>query len=624
MKLRNSLATLVAMAALLLGALPARGQWLTQSFDLKAGWNAIYLHVDSSHATLDELIGANAQNLIQEVWMWSPNPNTAQFVTNPQSPAQPTHWLSWVRVNNTQASLKKLPGNVACLVRSSGVYTWTLKGKPVTPAYSWTSSGLNFFGFPTLPGNAAPSFDTFFTPQPELKVTAEIFNYVGGPIESNPALVSDTLTTKVRRGEAFWMRSAVFNHYFGPFTVTSIPSGAKFGDSVGQVSFRIRNVTPNQLTVKLQRVASEAAPAGQTAIQGQVPILVRGNVNPVNLGYTYSDLGAGQTQWTLEKEGQPGSEVEVVLGVNRQNMTGPVGSLYASILRLTDSLNYSQVDVPATATVGSYSGLWIGDAKVSSVSHYLNSYATASNATQLATVLTSLGLAEGTGGYHYEIDPATSRILVFGGTENKTGAYLKSGAPKVDQGAVARPYSLRLLVHNNGTIKRLLQRVYLGTGLGETPVVATKESLLLPASLANARRASAAHLPFSEANAPWEFTGSMQLGASMTTTVETLFDNQAANPFLHTYHPDHDNLNALFNAPQPEGTESYGVRRQITMSFTSPDSDFDSLTKGAASLNGSYVEIITFLGKGHAPMRQFDVRGTFTLNRITDLATLTQ
>ena len=108
----------------------------------------------------------------------------------------------------------------------------------------------------------------------------------------------------------------------------------------------------------------------------------------------------------------------------------------------------------------------------------------------------------------------------------------------------------------------------------------------------------------------------------MATVLETGYSDQVSNPFLHTYHPDHDNLDATFRAPLDRGVESYGVRRQITLNFTAPATDFDSLTKGASSLNGDYIEVVTVLGLNTAS-RQYDVRGTFVLNRISDIATLT-
>ena len=131
------------------------------------------------------------------------------------------------------------------------------------------------------------------------------------------------------------------------------------------------------------------------------------------------------------------------------------------------------------------------------------------------------------------------------------------------------------------------------------------------------------HLPISTANIPWSLTGTMREGSSVSTTINLSFDDQASNPFLHTYHPDHDNLDASFRTGLARGNESFGVRRQITLSFTAPAADFDSLTRGGVILNGTYTEVVSFLGKPGA-QRDFTARGALTLNRVSDLGTLSQ
>jgi hypothetical protein len=146
---------------------------------------------------------------------------------------------------------------------------------------------------------------------------------------------------------------------------------------------------------------------------------------------------------------------------------------------------------------------------------------------------------------------------------------------------------------------------------------------LLPTALASARRITAVHLPASVNNTTWGMAGSMQQGGSLATTVDLAYNDQLANPFLHTYHPDHDNLDPLFTTQQPRGVESYGVQRQITLNFTAPASDFNSLTTGSQTLTGNYVESVTFLGKG-SDSKQFQGLGSFTLKRISNIATLTQ
>jgi hypothetical protein len=115
----------------------------------------------------------------------------------------------------------------------------------------------------------------------------------------------------------------------------------------------------------------------------------------------------------------------------------------------------------------------------------------------------------------------------------------------------------------------------------------------------------------------------MGQGGSLTVTVPVDYDDQSSNPFLHTYHPDHDNLDAQFSTQLLRGVESYGVTRQISLTFTSPTDDFDSLTAGSQDLGGNYAEVVTFLSK-NSQTRQFNVLGAFSLKRISEIATLTQ
>ena len=172
---------LAVLAIFLLAAVPARAQWLTQTLTLKPGWNAVFLHVDASHILLDDLI-TGAGNPITEVWQWQPPVSTAQFATTPQQPTVlNSQWAVWDRSPVVSDSLVRLSGNGAYLVRSTNTtdFVWSVKGKPVPPRYEWTSSGLNFLGFPT-PASAAPNFHTFLAPAPEIQRSAEIYGYPGG------------------------------------------------------------------------------------------------------------------------------------------------------------------------------------------------------------------------------------------------------------------------------------------------------------------------------------------------------------------------------------------------------------------------------------------------------------
>ncbi len=610
--------------AWLASALTGRAQWLSQTNELRAGWNAVYLHVDASHATLDELVGNHPANKVEEIWLWAPEPSAAQFVTSPQSPAQPTHWLQWVRTGSPSASLTRISGNVACLVRASEDYAWVVQGKPVAPRHTWSGSGLNFVGFPTLPGAAAPTFDAFFGPVPDLRHNAEVYGYVGGAVQDNPVPLLDFQTSRPIRGQAFWVRAPQGARYLGPFEVVfPTSSGARFGEGSGQVSFRLRNATASELTVTLEGVSSQTPPAGQPAIQGPVPILVRGDYQAGTFEFSHAALAEGPRSWTLKPAGEPGSDIEVVLGASRPAMTGAPGTLYASVLRFTDGLNHTRIDVPTSATVGSSAGLWVGSASVTAVSQYLKTYAKASSEGDKNAVLARLGLAEGVDGYHYELDPATGRILVHGGPPPaRTGSYLVDGPIRTDTSTVPRAFPLRLIVHHDGTGTRMFQKIFYGVGAGNQAVLATRESLLDASKKSDARRISAVHLPTSGTNAGWAMTGEFRPGTNVTATVETLFDDHSSSPFLHTYHPDHDNLDAQYAGALPRGVESYGIRRSIRLELTPPASDFESLTRGGSALNGEYSETVTVLG-GAGASREYTVRGAFVLNRISDIASVT-
>lgn len=461
-------------------AISASAQWVTQSFNLVPGWNAVYLHVDARHASIQDLVGADGANPIQEIWLWRPSPATAQFVVSPQLPTTGgSQWISWDRAAGAISPLQSLPGNGAYLVRVGGAanYTWNLKGKPAPPDYLWTSTGLNFVGFPTRAG-APPTFENFLSPSPAFYQAAQVFAYVGGDLgPANPAQIFAFRSRNVNRGQAYWIRSGeTYNNYFGPFEVTlDNPAGLQFGGDQSQSRMRLKNLTSSSLTVTLQLTTSEAPPAGETAIANVPPLLLRAALNATNLTYGSSNLVAAAQTVTLTPRGQVGSQAEVVIGLNRFQMSGPAGTHYAGVLRLTDLMALSQVDIPATAEVASLAGLWVGNVSVDSVNHYLKSYQTNLDGTlQLSA----------------------------------QGSYVPSET-NAAPGAVARPFPLRLIVHNDGVNSYLLQRVFQGMDENTNLVVTTREQVLHTGLLASARRISSTHLPWSANNGGWLFDSAL-------------------------------------------------------------------------------------------------------------------
>jgi len=597
------------MLLLLLVACPAFGQWLTQSVEIKTGWNGVFLHVDPSHQDLNTSVAGDSSNPITQVWRWSP-PLIAQFIDTPHEPTdEVSGWSSWTRIN-PDSVLQRLVGNGAYLVESLSNYTWQVKGRPVAPRHYWNIEGLNLVGFPTVSAPAtAPTFEDFLAQDPDLLNASgtqssdlEIFRYAGTDLISNPkrispALYRNTSIATVQRGKAFWIRAGtVFNKYFGPFEVV-LPNAENidFYDTLSTYRFRLKNFTTNTLSVSMKLMASESAPNGQPGIVNVPPLLVRGALDFETHEYGYTPLPAGATNiWTLAPKDAEGSEVEVVLGLDRLAMSDPVGSLLAGVLKFTDSLGYTEVDIPVSGEVAADgTGLWVGEALVTQVGQYLKSYQ---------------------GGSTNPVVSTNGNYIVTGLNTNLTD--------------VPSWCSLRLIVHNpESGAARLLQQVFYGMGTTSNLVLSRKETALDASELETARRISAVHLPWTEENTGWTFDGPLQQGTWITATVTNEFNDQRSNPFLHTYHPDHDNLDSAFDYEEPQGKESYTIVRTLRLQVTPPGSNFTSRVSGGKRLLGDYRETTQLIGLARAggtnDTRTFEAQGVFRLDRISDISTLT-
>jgi hypothetical protein len=137
-------------------------------------------------------------------------------------------------------------------------------------------------------------------------------------------------------------------------------------------------------------------------------------------------------------------------------------------------------------------------------------------------------------------------------------------------------------------------------------------------ALASARRLSSAHLPLGQ---PITGSGTVALGSHLTCTISLPY-TASVIPFVHQFHPDHDNRNATFDTtPLPEGVESYTVTRVGTFDFTTTPPAGSSVTSGWGSsvLGGTYSEILSGL---HSSSIQLG--GTFELRRASELGTLSQ
>ena len=125
----------------------ARAQWKSETYALKGGWNAIYLHGDARQDTIDNLFpnsGVTAN--VQEIWRWNPNPNAVQFTASPLIPSAGTpEWSVWKRGGGAANTFSLMTGQTAYLVKCVGTtansYSIPLVQSPLMPNSVWVRNG---------------------------------------------------------------------------------------------------------------------------------------------------------------------------------------------------------------------------------------------------------------------------------------------------------------------------------------------------------------------------------------------------------------------------------------------------------------------------------------------------
>lgn len=551
----------LALATLFMAA-TAHAQWQTTTYALKSGWNSIYLHGDATHATPDELFAAYPA--VTEVWRWNPNPTQVGFTSTPLLPSNGTpEWSKWVR-GDTADSLIGLTGQSAYLVKCSGVTAVAIAHRPMPPSNTWVRSGANFLGFPSSKASGNfPTFSNYFVTFPTaIAANGKIFKYVGGELGAgNPLQIFSPAMERVDRDQAYWFSSEVVGNFYAPVQINlSNSEGFVFGRRGSVITARVMNRTAAVMTLRIAPVASNSAPSGQELVTAAVPLTRR----------TLDD----QAEWVetpiaaaYNEVIAPNSSVELSFGIDRSAMSAAAANaLYASLLRFTDSANTFDILIPATARKSTLAGLWIGDAVVAAV-----------ESKPLADVL----------------KPTSST------------------------------FPLRYLIHvaDDGSA-RVLSQIFMGP-MAAAPHdfgLCLSEAGLKADAKSAARRIVATHMPLDRALSS---TGSFGIGGELSCTITTPFDDPT-NPFVHQYHPDHDNKSG--QTALVAGQESHSVTRQVTFTFTDTPPGGGSATGwGSSVIGGTYGEVVSGLHKDSVGVGTGDgirLSGIFELRRASELGTL--
>lgn len=547
--------------ASLLGVLGLDAQWLSRSYVLDDGWNGIWLAGDASHTTVAEIF--DAYPAVREVWRWNPNPDQITFTTSPsQLTTQSDEWTIWKRDDPAERTLTRMVGNSAYLIRAEGSTVVPIVQRALPPAATWQVSGANFLGFPAAADGAF--FTSYFASFPSasstvLAPTSTIFKYVGGPLgASNPMQIAPS-AERINAQRAYWFELSSVSDFTAPLEY-ELPSdnGLAFGRTLTFMTVGVKNRSTTSMTLTLSVEDSLQAPLGQHPVDGGVTLTRRTFDSTTN---TYTDTPISDS-FTVTIPGSGRANLE--FGIDRSALTES-GAYHASILRIRDTANLTDVRLPVSAQATTTAGLWLARVAVKDV---------------VSTAPSSPG-------------STTSRpfVLAFLMHVDETGAARM----------LSQAFTGRLNVEGNPR----------GISISEEGVLPSFESDVPP------QRYFAAQMPL-EPYFPTALSGAVvtvATGETSTWEISVPHDDPT-NPFVHTYHPDHDNLDASFSIPLQSGVESYTVGRSLSFNFTSEPPDGTAIAGwGTTILGGLYEETLT--GLNSEPLH---VRGTFSMQRISEIA----
>lgn len=612
MKLRF-LVTLAA-TALPFATLPARAQWFQTTYALKGGWNAIFLHGDASYADPDTLFPNSGGTAgVQEVWRWNPKPNQVQFTASPLIPSPGTpEWNVWKRGRPLESNLSLLTGQTAYLVKCSGLlsasHSVPIVQKALPPAATWVRSGANLLGFPTKQnaGNY-PSFSTYFQTFPAAtSANTKIYKYVGGDLgPANPLQTFSPSAERVDRNQAYWFEAEVVGNFFAPLDISlSQAPGIDFGRTGAIVTARVRNTTAANITLTLTPVASLAAPSGQDAVTGQVPLMKRTfDTGSASWLETPTVTIASPAAAILQAEATAFIDGGAVSGI-----TVPVpGAGYFSPPDIT-------IEEPPVGGVRGTAVAAVKNGMVSGIS--VTSGGIGYTSVPAITVAPPPARTGARASAIVENGKVTGFSIQDGGSGYLVAPSITLPTPVASGTTTARTLPLRVLLHvEDGGAARLLSQVFLGKLTNGTHGICTREAGLSTADKASAARFITTHLPLDRVLGSG--SGTVAPGQTLVRTVSIPFDDDA-NPFVHRYHPDHNNKDARGN-PLGAGVESYGITRTISFQFTTvPPSGVSPTGWGSSTIGGNYTEVIKGLHR-----QDLTVTGTFVLRRASENGNLT-
>lgn len=591
---------LLLAAGLALGASTAAHATtlVTQSLELNAGWNAVWLEVQPTN----DLPAVVFQDLdLEQAWTFRHRLPAVDFIRDPDEPVwNRDEWLNWIpaaRPESIANTLFAIPGHRAYLLKLASAGTLTVTGTPALRPLPWAPDAFNLRGFPVDPG-APPTFRDFFRHAPahfDTTANAPRAIHTLGPTGAwQPVAPTDLM----RSGTAYWVFSQGGSDFTAPFEVRIEEGGdaLEFGRHVLQLTLQGLNRRTTPVHATLEQLDPPAVPALAHAV-----------FSPAE-GTTWNNLPT-----LVPQDVPPGDLRSWRLAPRRQSLTSPS---YASLFEIRDNLGtrhfvpvtFERLNVIADDPARRQAGLWIGIASVSAVSE-----------AHSGTLVTNAVASDGT-------PLSIERTGISPNPTPTRSAFPLRVLIHVDADGTARLLREVTQMWEDGTYRLDAE----GRREPDSPgrfVLVTDPARLsrfkgveIRGDAITGRRFSSVGFDFpgsgpGNADNFVTLSGTFAAGATVSGSIH-LDASFPTNPFRHRYHPDHDNLDERFTDFR---AEAYAVTRafSLELSDTDPGDGPSSPDYGYGQLAGTYRETVTGLHR-----QPIHAEGTFRLRRISEVAIL--
>lgn len=317
------------------------GPFRTQTIELEAGWNAVYLEIeplDSDpgalfHGTPIEIAAAYFRPVTPMEFIDSPN----EILPDRKS------WSVWYAPERDDAILSNLytiQSHRGYLLYSEEAFTWTLSGSPFYGSALWHPNAYSLVGFP-IDANAPPTLANFFSGS-TAHTPLKIYRLDGG----HWVLVTNPEEVLMESGVAYWTYSEGASQFRGPLQVDFVnrsAGGLIFFESSGVRQLEITNVAsyPQHLTLTFQPGTTGLLPMAyvlrvlngpnQPIEQISVPFPQTLRLGPIEPGQAFSlDLEVVQDEVTVPVQSatlsivsDAGQHAEVPLVSIRRDLGNP-------------------------------------------------------------------------------------------------------------------------------------------------------------------------------------------------------------------------------------------------------------------------------------------------------------